>query len=308
MARSPARSRARPSTPEHARACPRSAHFSLRPSPLDISSPSVTDSTNRPEGHGSSGYAFARLACCGSGGGSKTRWRRGARSRREGRESPPEDAQPACVLVLLFQSSALSECVSLAERSPSTSGYTNAYVWIVAALLGVLILRNLVVKVALFFDGRRQKRATSAEKGRRNGFDVYNDRIAVLRWSEKLESLALKPARGLPTDWTYLRLLLVAAIVIINTVFCVVSSYTWILPAANRTRHSQVGSTQLHSAQSAGSSIARAFSRRCGRVATANYPLLFMFAGRNSVIAKLTGTSSPTFLAFSARRASEELL
>ena len=51
----------------------------------------------------------------------------------------------------------------------------------------------------------------------------------------------------------------------------------------------QVGSTHLHSEQSAASSIARAFSRRCGRMAVANYPILFCFAGRNSVIARLTG-------------------
>lgn len=34
---------------------------------------------------------------------------------------------------------------------------------------------------------------------------------------------------------------------------------------------------------------ARAFSRRAGRVAVANFPLLYSFAGRNSIIHILTG-------------------
>ncbi|BGP31960.1 ferric-chelate reductase [Rhodotorula toruloides] len=160
-----------------------------------------------------------------------------------------------------------------ARQKLLSARYTNIYVWIMAALLGFLILRNLILTATRFFDRRRRRQAASNEKGRRNGFDAYNDKPALLRWSDKIDSHALKPVRGLPTEWTYLRLVLVTAIVIVNTVFCV------------------VGSTQLHSAQSAGSSIARAFSRRCGRIATANYPILFMFAGRNSVIAKLTGLS-----------------
>ncbi|GAA5981975.1 hypothetical protein JCM10908_004689 [Rhodotorula pacifica] len=154
--------------------------------------------------------------------------------------------------------------------------YTNIYAYLIGALLGFFVLRNLLLTFFRFLDDRRQKnRGEVVEKqpGQLRGDERYAQKLAVLRWSDRIDQLLTRPVRGFPIEWTYLRFLLVTVIVVINTVFCI------------------VGSTHLHSAQSAGSSIARAFSRRCGRMAIANYPILFCFAGRNSVIARLTGFS-----------------
>jgi hypothetical protein len=52
----------------------------------------------------------------------------------------------------------------------------------------------------------------------------------------------------------------------------------------------QVIATALINPATAKSNVARAFSRRCGRIATANYPLLFAMAGRSNPVSLFTGT------------------
>ncbi|GAA5965128.1 hypothetical protein JCM8115_006672 [Rhodotorula mucilaginosa] len=152
--------------------------------------------------------------------------------------------------------------------------YTNIYAYLIGGILGAFVLRNLLLQCVRYLDTRRRNHGDAGlekQSGRLRGDERYAQKAAILRWSERLDHLATRPVRGFPIEWTYLRFFLVTVIVVINTVFCI------------------VGSTHLHSEQSAASSIARAFSRRCGRMAVANYPILFCFAGRNSVIARLTG-------------------
>ncbi|GAA5861844.1 hypothetical protein JCM3774_001323 [Rhodotorula dairenensis] len=150
--------------------------------------------------------------------------------------------------------------------------YTDIYAYIIGGILGVLVIRNLILASLRYLDGRRQAHDKAYEKQERlRGEERYARKAAILRWSDRLDHVLTRPVRGFPVEWTLLRFFLVTVIVVINTVFCI------------------VGSTHLHSEQSAASSIARAFSRRCGRMAVANYPILFCFAGRNSVIARLTG-------------------
>lgn len=40
-----------------------------------------------------------------------------------------------------------------------------------------------------------------------------------------------------------------------------------------------------------GPSTAKMFADRCGRIATADLPLLFLFVGRNNILTSLTGLS-----------------
>lgn len=181
--------------------------------------------------------------------------------------------------------------------------YTDIYAYMIGGILGALVLRNLLLGCVRHLDSQRRNRSDVLEKqpGRLRGDERHAQRTAILRWSERLDHLATRPVRGFPIEWTYLRFFLVTVIVVINTVFCIVRlagalPTTWCRASPLTSKsppRAQVGSTHLHSEQSAASSIARAFSRRCGRMAVANYPILFCFAGRNSVIARLTGEFLP---------------
>ncbi|GAA5878675.1 hypothetical protein JCM16303_002165 [Sporobolomyces ruberrimus] len=150
---------------------------------------------------------------------------------------------------------------------------TNIYIFVMAGVLGFFILRNLVLVVQRSFF-RRQRRSLEAAGG-----EKASSRVAVkpflLRSSESVDNIALRPVHLplVPRDWTYLRLLLTFLIVAANIACCLVIAATSPIP------------------NQAGSSVARAFSRRCGRVAVANFPILYCFAGRNNIISTLTGVS-----------------
>ncbi|GAA5835676.1 hypothetical protein JCM11251_002994 [Rhodosporidiobolus azoricus] len=152
--------------------------------------------------------------------------------------------------------------------------YTNIYSYIGLGLVGFLILRHLLLLTQHYLARRRQRTENVTEKGTEGaGSIIYGKKPVLLRLSDRLDGSLLKPvdAWGMPGDWTYLRLLLVTLICAINIAFCLVISVQLITP------------------NSPGSSLPRAFSRRCGRMAVANYPWLFMFAGRNNIISTLTG-------------------
>ncbi|GAA6002237.1 hypothetical protein JCM5350_004226 [Sporobolomyces pararoseus] len=150
---------------------------------------------------------------------------------------------------------------------------TNIYIFVMAGVLGFFILRNFLLIVQRFFL-RRQRRALQASTDEKNA-TLYGPKPFLLRLSDRIDSIALRPVNLpiVPRDWTYLRLLLTVLITAANIACCLVIATTSPIP------------------NQAGSSVARAFSRRCGRVAVANFPILFCFAGRNNIIATLTGVS-----------------
>lgn len=163
-----------------------------------------------------------------------------------------------------------------------------------AGVLGFFILRNLVLVVQRFFF-RRQRRSLEAAGGEKASSHVAVKPF-LLRSSESVDNIALRPVHLplVPRDWTYLRLLLTVLIVAANIACCLVR-----LEALYRHRSAtdevraleQVIAATSPIPNQAGSSVARAFSRRCGRVAVANFPILYCFAGRNNIISTLTGTS-----------------
>lgn len=60
----------------------------------------------------------------------------------------------------------------------------------------------------------------------------------------------------------------------------------------------QIIDTKLKTPATVNSNIARAFSRRCGRIAIANFPILFILAGRSNLVTLFTGKkklSAPIF-------------
>ncbi|GAA5901561.1 hypothetical protein JCM6882_006312 [Rhodosporidiobolus microsporus] len=161
-----------------------------------------------------------------------------------------------------------------ARQKVANLHYTNIYTWILAGIVGVLVLRNLILLSQGYLARRRQRTADVAEKGSKGaGSIIYGKKPALLRISDRIDGFLLKPINcwGVPADWTYLRLFAVTTICALNIAFCLVVSVQLITP------------------NTAGSSLPRAFSRRCGRMAVANYPWLFMFAGRNNIISTMTG-------------------
>ncbi|BGP16028.1 ferric-chelate reductase [Rhodosporidiobolus nylandii] len=199
----------------------------------------------------------------------------------------PSLAMEAAVAVDVVSSAfdtALPHLVSLASAGQSAEAklekarqkaaslyYTNVYSWIAAGLVAVFVLRNVLLISQRFLARRRSRNEDVSEKGKGSGSILYGQKPFLLRASDRIDGVFLKQIPGLPSDWTYLRLLLVTFIVALNVAFCLVVSVHLITP------------------ESAGSSVARSLSRRCGRMAIANYPWLFMFAGRNNIISMMTG-------------------
>ncbi|GAA5928689.1 ferric reductase family protein [Sporobolomyces koalae] len=150
---------------------------------------------------------------------------------------------------------------------------TNIYIFVMAGVLGFFILRNVLLIVQRFFV-RRQRKHNQSSATEKSAVNV-GSKPFLLRLSDRVDSIALRPCKlpFLPQDWTYLQLLLTILICAANIACCIVVAVTSPIP------------------NQAGSSVLRAFSRRCGRVAIANFPILYCFAGRNNVIATLTGIS-----------------
>ncbi|GAA5836180.1 hypothetical protein JCM3766R1_001987 [Sporobolomyces carnicolor] len=151
---------------------------------------------------------------------------------------------------------------------------TNIYIFVMAGVIGFFMLRNIVLISQRFFL-RRQRRQALRSSAIEKSSVVFGPKPFLLRVSDRVDAVALRPVHLplVPRDWTYLRLVLTILISAANIACCLVIATTSPIP------------------NQAGSSVARAFSRRCGRVAVANFPVLFCFAGRNNIISTLTGVS-----------------
>ncbi|GAA6027262.1 hypothetical protein JCM8097_002536 [Rhodosporidiobolus ruineniae] len=162
-----------------------------------------------------------------------------------------------------------------ARQKAASLHLVNVYTWILAGVVGLFVLRNLLLQTQLFIARRRaakRDRTAASEKSSDKGAGsvLYGEKPVLLRVSDSVDRFFTRPLVG---DWTVIRFVLVIGFIALNVGFCLKTSVTLITP------------------NSAGSSLPRAFSRRCGRIAVATYPWLFMFAGRNNIISKLTGFS-----------------
>ncbi|CEQ42459.1 SPOSA6832_04257, partial [Sporobolomyces salmonicolor] len=178
-----------------------------------------------------------------------------------------------------------------ARQSTASLHVANIYQFIMAGVLGTLFIRNVVLLLLRFVARRRRRSADAVEKASSTkgagASSIYGPKPILIRISGVIDSIALQPIDvwGIPGDWTWLRLLMVTFICAANIVCCLVGTRRVFL----------VIDTKLHSPQQAGSSIARAFARRCGRMCVANVPMIYGFAGRNNIVATLTGELMPFF-------------
>ncbi|KDE07053.1 hypothetical protein MVLG_02629 [Microbotryum lychnidis-dioicae p1A1 Lamole] len=149
---------------------------------------------------------------------------------------------------------------------------TRTYNYIAAGVLGLFVLRHVLRQVHWFVLARRARvaRETAVVTSEKGSHAVLVERPTLLRLSDTVDTWMAKPLGVWPftPEWTRMRALLVTLIV---TVACLVVD------------------TKLHTPATLRSNVPRAFSRRCGRMAAANFPLLYLFAGRNSVVVFLTG-------------------
>ncbi|GAA5893721.1 hypothetical protein JCM5296_001116 [Sporobolomyces johnsonii] len=145
------------------------------------------------------------------------------------------------------------------------------YQYAMAGILGALFVRNVILQVQRFVYRRLRRRSSDVVEKGAGATLIYGPRPLLLRISDSIDSVALKPVniRGIAKDWTWLRLLMVIGICGANIVCCL------------------VGTVSAHSTDSA--NTAKALARRSGFVAVSNYPILYCFAGRNNVVATLTG-------------------
>ncbi|SGZ28358.1 BQ5605_C027g10321 [Microbotryum silenes-dioicae] len=161
---------------------------------------------------------------------------------------------------------------SYESNSIIPTGVTRTYNYIAAGVLGLFVLRHVLRQVHWFVLARRARvaRETAVVTSEKGSHAVLVERPTLLRLSDTVDTWMAKPLGVWPftPEWTRMRALLVTLIV---TVACLVVD------------------TKLHTPATLRSNVPRAFSRRCGRIAAANFPLLYLFAGRNSVVVFLTG-------------------
>ncbi|GAA5943888.1 hypothetical protein JCM3775_002266 [Rhodotorula graminis] len=143
--------------------------------------------------------------------------------------------------------------------------YAEYYVEIACAFLGLLILRNLALKLSRAH-ARRQRQKVVVAAGEKGGAAVPYTHSALVRAIHAVDRAALTPVPFLPSDWSILRVGLIMVDIMLCLVFSLVNVFY-------------------------GTSTAKMFADRCGRIATADLPLLFLFVGRNNILTSLTGLS-----------------
>ncbi|KAM0750445.1 hypothetical protein T439DRAFT_334799 [Meredithblackwellia eburnea MCA 4105] len=173
-----------------------------------------------------------------------------------------------------------SDKLEKSRQSLASLHISNAYQFILVGIVGLLLLRNIAYKLRAFAVRRRQNSETaitgSSEKGPHTpspASSLFENESFFYRALGKIDSIGsgVLGVRFLPADCTLFRLALSVLILAVNLTFCLIID------------------THLITVASVNSNVARAFSRRCGRIAVANYPILFALAGRNNVVSLLTG-------------------
>ncbi|GAA6002156.1 uncharacterized protein JCM10292_000783 [Rhodotorula paludigena] len=147
--------------------------------------------------------------------------------------------------------------------------YAEYYCEITFAFIGLLVVRNILLKASRYY-ARRRKTAAAA-RGEKEGAEMstYRQMPAVSRCIGRIDRLVSTPVPFLPSDWTFLRV----GLILINNALALVVCLTNI---------------------SNGSGTAKLFADRCGRIATADLPMLYLFVGRNNILTLLTGVSYQT--------------
>ncbi|KAK4701780.1 hypothetical protein P7C70_g4442, partial [Phenoliferia sp. Uapishka_3] len=167
-----------------------------------------------------------------------------------------------------------------ARQTLASLHYSNVYQFILAGIVGLLLLRNVALTIRTLLQSRRRLAQFSTSTSEKGSPETSSSSQHTLRQENfffrsigKVDAWGARPigVRFLPADCTVFRLVMTTFICVINLAFCLTVD------------------THLHHPATVNSNVARAFSRRCGRVAVANYPILFALAGRNNIISLLTG-------------------
>ncbi|KAL8284135.1 hypothetical protein RQP46_004884 [Phenoliferia psychrophenolica] len=172
-----------------------------------------------------------------------------------------------------------SDKLEKTRQSLASLHITLAYQYIIAGIVGAFFLRNVVLVLAGAIR-RRRRTASGAGLDTEKGDDVtpagsLRSQLAPfpVRLIGAVDRLGSTPVwfHRLGPEWTLCRTFLFTVVVVINIAFCLA-----------------IDSNLRHPA-SARSNIARSFSRRCGRMAIVNLPILFATMGRNNPVSLLTG-------------------
>ncbi|KAI5479003.1 ferric-chelate reductase [Pseudohyphozyma bogoriensis] len=165
-----------------------------------------------------------------------------------------------------------------ARQSAASLTISNVYQYILAGILFVLLIRNVAYRTRLFLAQRRRRNhallnPANSEKGSTPASSEYHTESVFFRALGAIDNAGsqLVGVRFLGDDCTWFRLLFTTFITALNLTFCLIIDTHLITPA------------------SANSNVTRAFSRRCGRIAVANLPILFTLAGRNNIVSLITG-------------------
>ncbi|GAA5901557.1 hypothetical protein JCM6882_006311 [Rhodosporidiobolus microsporus] len=169
----------------------------------------------------------------------------------------------------------MSDLAGAIAIAQSDQRWAKNYSYAVGALIALLCIRNCLLLLSRFLSRRQKPEVASSEKGSLGrGARLYGQKHFIQRALDRVEGPLLKPVGwwGLPVEYTYLRVLLNVVIFVVNVVFCFVDG-----PMTLQKKY--------------GFSTAAAFSLRTGMMATANYPILFLLAGRSNIVAFFTGIS-----------------
>lgn len=113
-------------------------------------------------------------------------------------------------------------CV-LSDHLHSFTEVANVYIWIFAGIIFILALRNVVLQTQNFLRRRRQRAQLAAlnegeKKGSAGASSIYSAKPALLRVSDKVDAVLLKPVGVWPfgAELTWLRFLLLTTIISVS--------------------------------------------------------------------------------------------
>ncbi|BGP48060.1 Vacuolar protein sorting-associated protein vps5 [Rhodotorula kratochvilovae] len=132
--------------------------------------------------------------------------------------------------------------------------YSEYYVEIILAFVGLLVVRNVVLMISRAYNRRQRRKADSAAVEKGSAPQPFKH-SALERGIYAVDRAALQPFPFLPSDWSYLRVGLIVVNIALSVIFCLVNVFN-------------------------GTGTAKLFADRAGRISTADLPLLFLFSLR----------------------------
>lgn len=132
-----------------------------------------------------------------------------------------------CAASPLLSGASLPADGSCLPTRATTAGYAEYYVEIICAFVGLLVIRNVLLKVSRAYARRqRQKHADVVAADEKGATPPRYTQPKLARLIHAVDRAALTTVPGLPADWSYLRVLLIVIDIALCLVFSLVRPFS----------------------------------------------------------------------------------